>query len=95
MANNRLYVGNLPYSVTSEQLQSMFAEYGEITSAYVIIDKRFNRSKGFGFVEFAAEDAATAAIEAMNGKEIDGRALVVNVARPMEPRPGFQNRPRQ
>ncbi|MGI5828031.1 MAG: RNA recognition motif domain-containing protein [Patescibacteria group bacterium] len=86
MANNRLYVGNLPYSVNSDQLKDLFAEYGEIANTTVIIDKRTNRSKGFGFVEFANEEAANQAVEAMNGKEVEGRSLVVNVARPMKPR---------
>jgi cold-inducible RNA-binding protein len=91
MANNRLYVGNLAYGITSDQLKDIFAEFGEIANSTVIIDKRTGRSKGFGFIEFAEEDAATKAVEAMNGKEVEGRGLVVNVARPMKPRDGNDN----
>lgn len=79
----KLYVGNLPYSVTSEQLGELFAEFGAVESAVVISDRDSGRSKGFGFVELD-DDAANAAIEAMNGKEIEGRALKVNEARPRE-----------
>jgi cold-inducible RNA-binding protein len=84
--NKKLYVGNLPYSANNAQLEEMFAEFGDIVSATVITDKFSGRSKGFGFVEFASEEAAMAAAEAMNGKDMDGRALVVNVARPKAPR---------
>lgn len=82
----KLYVGNLPYTVTSDELKSMFSEYGELVDAVVITDRDTRRSKGFGFVEFADEEAAKKAIEAMNEKEIDGRKLVVNVARPARDR---------
>jgi RNA recognition motif-containing protein len=82
MNDKKLYVGNLPYSITSEQLESLFSEFGEVVSAVVISDKFTKRSKGFGFVEFAADESAQAAIEAMHDKEIEGRQLVVNVARP-------------
>ena len=95
MASNKLYVGNLPYSITSDILGEMFAEFGEVVSANIIIDKRFNRSKGFGFVEFKTDEEAAKAIEAMNGKDNEGRAMVVNVARPMEPRTDFNQGPRQ
>jgi len=79
----KMYVGNLPYSVTSESLGEMFAEFGNVESAVVISDRDSGRSKGFGFVEM--DDAeADAAMEALNGKEIDGRALKVNEARPRE-----------
>ena len=79
----KMYVGNLPYSVTGESLGEMFAEFGNVESAVVISDRDSGRSKGFGFVEM--DDAeADAAMEALNGKEIDGRALKVNEARPRE-----------
>lgn len=82
----KLYVGNLPYSVNDEGLSAMFAEFGEIKEAKVISDKFSGRSKGFGFVTFANEADAAKAVEAMNGKEVEGRALTVNIARPMQPR---------
>ena len=87
----KLYVGNLPYSTTDADLNETFAQYGTIVSATVIMDRESGRSKGFGFVEFEADDAAKAAIEALNGKEFGGRNLVVNEARPREDRP---SRPR-
>ena len=77
MAKN-LYVGNLSYSTTQQQLQEMFEEYGEVVSANVITDRDTGRSRGFGFVEMANEDEANAAIDALNGQEIDGRSLTVN-----------------
>jgi len=83
---NKLYVGNLPYSVTSESLKEMFAQYGEITDSRVIIFKDSGRSRGFGFVEFAKDEDAERAVSEMNQKEVEGRKLVVNIARPMEPR---------
>lgn len=82
----KLYVGNLPYSTTDEQLKEMFAGEGEVTSAQVIMDRMSGRSKGFGFVEMADDAAAKAAIEKLNGKDFGGRNLVVNEARPMQPR---------
>jgi len=82
----KLYVGNLPYSVTDEQLGQMFAQFGQVSSAVVIKFKDTGRSKGFGFVEFDKDEDADKAIEEMNGKEIEGRNLVVNEARPMQPR---------
>lgn len=78
----KLYVGNLPYTATSEELNKLFSEFGDIVDAVVITDRASGRSKGFGFVEFADEAAAQKAVEAMNQKEIDGRKLVVNFARP-------------
>jgi len=81
-SKTKLYVGNLPYTVTSESLKAAFAEYGEIVDAVVIMDKRFGRSKGFGFVEYAKEADAKKAVEGMNGKDMEGRTLVVNFARP-------------
>lgn len=83
---SKLYVGNLPYAVRDEELGKLFAEFGEISEAKVIVDKFSNRSKGFGFVTFANEDDAAKAVEAMNGKDVEGRPLTVNVARPMQPR---------
>lgn len=80
----KLYVGNLPYSITSEQLKEIFSEAGEVVDAVVIVDKYSQRSKGFGFVEFSSEEVAQKAIEMFNEKEIEGRPLVVNVARPRE-----------
>lgn len=83
----RLYVGNLSYSTTSDSLQQAFAQAGTVESATVISDKMTNRSKGFGFVEMSNDEEAQKAIEMWNGKELDGRAIVVNEARPMEERP--------
>ena len=75
-------MGNLPYTLDSEQLRALFAEFGEILDVRVISDKYSGRSKGFGFVEFATAEDADKAIKAMNDKDIEGRKLVVNVARP-------------
>ena len=87
---SNLYVGNLAYSVRDEHLQQHFAEFGEVASAKVMMDRDSGRSKGFGFVEMGSEAAAQAAIKGMNGRSVDGRALVVNEARPREERPnGF------
>ncbi|NMB56448.1 RNA-binding protein [Candidatus Beckwithbacteria bacterium] len=91
MATN-LYVGNLPYSVNNDQLKSTFAQAGNVASAVVITDKFSGRSKGFGFVEMASEDEAKAAIEMFNGKDFEGRNLVVNEARPREERKTFRPR---
>jgi RNA recognition motif-containing protein len=85
---NKLYVGNLSYSVTDDTLQQHFAEFGTVTSAKVMMDRDTGRSKGFGFVEMSSSDEAQAAIRRMNGQSVDGRALVVNEARPREERPG-------
>ena len=87
MAKN-LYVGNLSYNTNQEQLQEMFEAYGEVVSANVITDRETGRSRGFGFVEMANEDEANAAINALNGQEVDGRSLTVNEARPRAPRSG-------
>ena len=78
----KLYVGNLPYKVTSDELNSLFSEFGDIVDAVVITDRASGRSKGFGFVEFADEAAAKKAVDAMDGKEMEERKLVVNFARP-------------
>ena len=85
---NKLYVGNLSYDIKSSDLEQMFAAHGVVTSAQVISDRETHRSKGFGFVEMGSEQEAQAAISALNGKSIDGRALTVNEARPQEPRSG-------
>ena len=85
-AGTRLYVGSLPYSTTDDQLKDHFAQAGTVVSAHVIIDKMTGRSKGFGFVEMSTEAEAQKAIEMFNGQDMAGRNIVVNVARPMEPR---------
>jgi RNA recognition motif-containing protein len=82
----KLYVGNLSYDTTLDALKAAFAAFGEIVDAIIITDRNTGRSKGFGFVEFADEESAQKALEGMNGKDLDGRNLVVNVARPSEPR---------
>jgi RNA recognition motif-containing protein len=83
----KLFVGSLPWSVDDAQLEELFSEFGQVTSAKVIIDREMNRSKGFGFVEFEDDDAAKAAIDKLNNSEMNGRTIVVNEARPQEPRP--------
>lgn len=83
----KLYVGGVSYSTSEDGLRSAFAKAGEVTSVAIIMDKMTGRSKGFGFVEMATEEAAQAAIEMWNGKELDGRKLTVNEARPKEERP--------
>lgn len=85
---NRLYVGNLAYSVSDETLQQQFSAFGVVTSAKVMMDRDSGRSKGFGFVEMASDPEAQAAIRGLDGRSVDGRALVVNEARPKEARPG-------
>ncbi|HET9644350.1 MAG TPA: RNA-binding protein [Burkholderiaceae bacterium] len=85
---NKLYVGNLAYSVRDDDLQQQFAEFGSVTSAKVMMDRDTGRSKGFGFVEMGSDAEAQAAIRGLNGKSVDGRNLVVNEARPKEERPG-------
>ena len=84
----RLYVGNLSYNVTSQGLEQLFAEYGQVKSAQVVQDRDTGRSKGFGFVEMVDGNEARAAIEGLNLKEVDGRSLTVNEARPREERGG-------
>lgn len=84
--NKKLYVGNLSYDTTEDSLKDAFGKAGTVESANVIADKMSGRSKGFGFVEMATEDEAKKAIEMLNGKEVDGRELVVNEARPMKER---------
>lgn len=85
--SKRLYVGNLPYSARDEDLAEAFGEFGEVASARVMMERDTGRSKGFGFVEMANGEDADAAIQGLNGKSMGGRDLVVNEARPMEPRP--------
>jgi len=82
----KLYVGNIPYSMTDQSLMDMFAGYGNVVSASVIFDRNTRRSKGFGFVELEDDSAAAKAIEELNNKEIEGRTIVVSVARPKEER---------
>lgn len=82
----KLYVGNLAYSTTDSSLQTMFGQYGEVVSAQVIMDRDTGRSKGFGFVEMSNEQSGQAAITGLNGKDVDGRQLTVNEARPREER---------
>jgi RNA recognition motif-containing protein len=85
--NKNIYVGGLPYSVTDEQLQETFAPHGTVESAKVITDKYTGNSRGFGFVEMSTQEEAEKAIEALNGTELDGRTLTVNMARPRGDRP--------
>ena len=84
---NKLYVGNLPYSVRDEDLQQSFGQFGSVTSAKVMMERDTGRSKGFGFVEMGSDADAQAAINGMNGQPLGGRSVVVNEARPMEARP--------
>jgi hypothetical protein len=83
---NKLYVGNLPYSYRDSDMEQAFAQFGTVTSAKVMMERDTGRSKGFGFVEMSSPAEAQAAIAGMNGQQIGGRGLVVNEARPMEPR---------
>ena len=83
-----IYVGNLTFETTEDKLHVAFAEYGEVTSARVITDRMTGRSRGFGFVEMANQEEAEAAIKAMNGRDVEGRTLTVNEARPREERGG-------
>jgi hypothetical protein len=85
---NKLYVGNLAYSVRDDSLQDAFAQFGTVSSAKVMMDRDTGRSKGFGFVEMGTDAEAQAAINGMNGQALEGRAIVVNEARPREERPG-------
>jgi len=77
-----IYVGNLPYNIADPELEAIFSSHGEVERAKVITDRETGRSRGFGFVEMANDDEARAAMEALNGNEMDGRKLVVNEARP-------------
>ncbi|NMB91861.1 RNA-binding protein [candidate division WWE3 bacterium] len=83
----KLYVGNLPYSFNDDALRNMFVDYGNVVSASIIFDKMSGRSKGFGFVELEDDEQAQKAITELNGKDFEGRNIVVSVARPREERP--------
>lgn len=83
----KLYVGSLSYSTTDDALKATFSAAGTVVSAAIIIDKMSGRSKGFGFVEMSTDEEATKAVEMFNGKEVDGRTIIVNEARPMTERP--------
>ena len=85
---NKLYVGNLAYSVRDQDLSDAFSQYGSVSSAKVMMDRETGRSKGFGFVEMGSDAEAQAAINGMNGQPLEGRSIVVNEARPREERPG-------
>jgi RNA recognition motif-containing protein len=84
---NKLYVGNLPYSTTNEELLQAFSQAGQVVEAVVMMDKMTGRSRGFGFVTMASQEDANRAVEMLNGKDFGGRAIVVNEARPMTERP--------
>jgi RNA recognition motif-containing protein len=84
----KLYVGNLTYDTTEDNLVELFSDYGEVLSAQIVIDRETNRSRGFGFVEMANDQAADEAANALNGQDFKGRNLTVNEARPREPRSG-------
>lgn len=84
---NKLYVGNLPFSTTNEDLQQQFSQAGSVVEAVVLMDKLTGRSRGFGFVTMADQESANRAIEMFNGKDFGGRVIVVNEARPQEARP--------
>ena len=87
-----IYVGNLPWSISDDDLQDVFSQYGEVTSAKIISDRDTGQSKGFAFVEMPDQTAGTAAIEALNGSELDGRDIRVNEARPREDSGGRRDR---
>ena len=84
--NKKLYVGGLPYSVTDAQLQQLFAAHGKVESAKVIMDRDSDRSRGYGFVEMGTQEEAEKAIAALNGTQMVGRNITVNIAKPREPR---------
>ncbi len=84
MQGKKLYVGNLNFSVTNDQLQKLFAEHGEVKDAVVIMDKYTDKSKGFGFIEFSSSEDAQNALNALNNREFEGRSLKVNEARPKQ-----------
>lgn len=87
MDKNKIFVGSLPWSINNDSLRELFASYGEITEAIVITDRETGRSKGFGFVTFTTPESAQKALE-MGGKEVEGRTIVVNIAKPREERSG-------
>jgi RNA recognition motif-containing protein len=86
--NNKLFVGNLSFNTTENALNDAFAAFGSVTEATIMMDRMTNRPRGFGFVTMSSDAEAQAAVEGLNGKEVDGRALTVNIARPREERPG-------
>jgi len=88
MNGKKLYVGGLPYSVSDTQLEQLFSEHGAVESARVITDRMTGRSKGFGFVEMSSQAEAQAAIDKLNGTDLEGRSLTVNEAKPQAPRDG-------
>jgi RNA recognition motif-containing protein len=85
--SNKVYVGNLSYDMTDQDVESLFSQHGTVQSTQIIMDRDTGRSKGFGFVEMATQEEAQAAISALHGQQINGRALTVNEARPREERP--------
>lgn len=87
MATTKLFVAGLAYSMSDDQFKNMFEEFGTVVSAQIVMDRDTNRSKGFGFVEMSSEEESKNAIQGLNGKDIDGRPLTVNEARPREDRP--------
>jgi RNA recognition motif-containing protein len=82
----KLFVGSLPFKMSEDELRELFTEFGAVASAKVITDRETGRSRGFGFVEYESDEEAKAAIDGLNGKDVDGRALVVSEARPQERR---------
>ncbi len=88
IVGKKLYVGNLTYNVNESDLEALFSQFGTVESAQIIVDRDTNRSKGFGFVEMSSDSEAQAAIQALNGREHDGRSLTVNEAKPREARSG-------
>jgi RNA recognition motif-containing protein len=88
MNSTKLYVGGLPYSITEDRLEELFGEHGTVESARVITDRMTGRSRGFGFVEMGSQEEAQAAIDKLNGTDLEGRSLTVNEAKPKEPRSG-------
>jgi len=89
----KLYVGSLSYSTTEDGLKTFFADAGTVESAMIILDRMSGRSKGFGFVEMSSDEEAKKAVEMCNGKELDGRKIIVDEARPMKERPAFGRKP--
>lgn len=88
MNGRKLYVGGLPYSVSDRQLEELFSAHGTVESARVIIDRMSGRSRGFGFVEMSSQEEAQAAVDNLNGTDLEGRSLTVNEAKPRVPRGG-------
>ena len=86
--SNKIYVGNLPYSIDDDALRHNFAQYGNVSSAKVMMDRDSGRSKGFGFVEMTSAEEVQAAISGLNGMSVGGRSIVVNISRPKEPSTG-------